>query len=107
MLDEMDDETKELTIDFLFEMQTDEGGLRANTRIPIADLLSSFTGGLTLQDLGGFDEIEVDKFETFVNSLKSPDGGFQAAAWDEAHDVEYTFYGLGCLALIENHKAGT
>ena len=104
MLDRVDDEVKELTIDFLFEMQTDEGGLRANTRIPIADMLSSFTGGLTLQDLGGFDEIEVEPFEKFVNSLQLPSGGFQAAAWDEAHDVEYTFYGLGCLALIENHK---
>ena len=70
----------------------------------IRDRLSSFTGGLTLQDLGGFDEIEVEPFEKFVNSLQLPSGGFQAAAWDEAHDVEYTFYGLGCLALIENHK---
>lgn len=104
MLDKVDEEVKELTIDFLFEMQTDEGGLRANTRIPIADMLSSFTGGLTLQDLGGFDEIEVEPFEKFVNSLQLPSGGFQAAVWDEAHDVEYTFYGLGCLALIENHK---
>lgn len=105
MLDQVTEEVKELTIDFLFEMQTDEGGLRANTRIPIADLLSSFTGGLTLQDLGGFDEIEVDPYAKFVDSLQLPTGGFQAAAWDEAHDVEYTFYGLGCLALIENHRA--
>ncbi len=107
MLDKLDDETKELTIDFLFQMQTDEGGLRANTRIPIADLLSSFTGGLTLQDLGGFDEIEVDSYARFVNSLQLQSGGFQAAAWDEAHDVEYTFYGLGCLALIENYKSNS
>ena len=107
MLDQVNEEVKELTIDFLFEMQTDEGGLRANTRIPIADLLSSFTGGLTLQDLGGFDEIEVDPYAKFVDSLQLPSGGFQAAAWDEAHDVEYTFYGLGCLALIENHRANS
>ena len=107
MLDQVNEEVKELTIDFLFEMQTDEGGLRANTRIPIADLLSSFTGGLTLQDLGGFDEIEVDPYAKFVDSLQLPTGGFQAAAWDEAHDVEYTFYGLGCLALIENHRANS
>ena len=107
MLDKLDDETKELTIDFLFQMQTDEGGLRANTRIPIADLLSSFTGGLTLQDLGGFDEIEVDSYARFVNSLQLQSGGFQAAAWDESTDVEYTFYGLGCLALIENHKSNS
>ena len=105
MLDQIDPETRELTIDFLFDMQTDEGGLRANTRIPIADLLSSFTGGLTLQDLGGFGEIDVPAYQRFVNSLQLENGGFLAAAWDEAHDVEYTFYGLGCLALIENHLA--
>ena len=105
MIDSVPHDTQEETIDFLCEMQTDEGGLRANTRIPIADLLSSFTGGLTLQDIGAFDEIEVDSFQQFVNSLQLSGGGFQAAVWDDAHDVEYTFYGLGCLALIENHRA--
>jgi geranylgeranyl transferase type-2 subunit beta len=49
----LDENTRLDTIDFLAEMQTDEGGVRANTRIPIADLLSTFTGLLTLQDLGG------------------------------------------------------
>jgi geranylgeranyl transferase type-2 subunit beta len=102
ILGEMESETKELTLDFLCEMQTDEGGLRANTRIPIADLLSSFTGGLTLDDLGGFDEIDVEAFRKFVSFMERSEGGFQAAAWDEAHDVEYTFYGLGCLALLAN-----
>lgn len=98
-------EAVETTLDFLVEMQTDEGGLRANTRIPIADLLSSFTGALTLQDLRGFDEMDVEAYRTFVNSMERPEGGFQAAAWDDAHDVEYTFYGLGCLALLANHDS--
>ncbi len=99
-LPEMEHDTKELTLDFLCEMQTDEGGLRANTRIPIADLLSSFTGGLTLLDLDSFDELDVELLRKFVDSLQLPEGGFQAAAWDDAHDVEYSFYGLGCLALL-------
>lgn len=103
ILDALNDDLAELTIDFLLDMQTDEGGLRANTRIPIADLLSSFTGGLTLQDLDAFGELDVDAFQQFVNSLQLDGGGFMAAAWDESHDVEYTFYGLGCLALIANH----
>ena len=96
----MDHDTKELTLDFLCEMQTDEGGLRANTRIPIADLLSSFTGGLTLMDLDSFDELDVPLLNKFVASLQLPEGGFRAAIWDDAHDVEYSFYGLGCLALL-------
>ena len=92
------------TLDFLVDMQTDEGGLRANTRIPIADLLSTFTGGLTLLDLDAFDEIDVDAYRRFVNDMERSEGGFQAAAWDDAHDVEYSFYGLGCLALLENQN---
>jgi geranylgeranyl transferase type-2 subunit beta len=81
-------------------MQTDEGGLRANTRIPIADLLSSLTGVLTLIDLGGLDRIDSLAVREYALSLEVPEGGFRAAAWDDAVDVEYTFYGLSCLALL-------
>lgn len=86
-------------IDFLIDMQTDEGGLRANTRIPIADLLSTFTGILSLQDLGAEKEIDIEAARRFAESLEQPEGGFFGAAWDMACDVEYTFYGLGTLAL--------
>jgi geranylgeranyl transferase type-2 subunit beta len=96
----LDEPRREETIDFLAELQNDEGGLLANSRIPIADLLSSFTGFLTLVDLQARDEIEVDRLRRFVQSVEQPDGGFFAAAWDTAADVEYTFYGLGCLALL-------
>lgn len=101
--EQQDPELVATTLDFLVEMQTEEGGLRANTRIPIADLLSSFTGALTLIDLQAFDEIDVEAYRKFVHAMQREQGGFQAAAWDTAHDVEYSFYGLGCLALLENH----
>lgn len=104
ILDALDSESRESTLDLLVEMQTDEGGLRANTRIPIADLLSTFTGLLTLMDLDGVDEIEVDHLPRFVRSLEGDEGGFHGAAWDPACDVEYSFYGLGCLALLANLK---
>src|SRR5687768_4986579 len=100
ILSQLDENTRLDTIDFLAEMQTDEGGLRANTRIPIADLLSTFTGLLTLQDLGGTSEIDISAVEKFVRSLARDEGGFHGAAWDTAHDVEYSFYGLGCLGLL-------
>ncbi len=100
ILDALDDEVRNGTIDFLAEMQTDEGGLRANTRIPIADLLSSLTGVLTLIDLGGLDRIDSLAVREYALSLEVPEGGFRAAAWDDAVDVEYTFYGLSCLALL-------
>lgn len=96
----LDDVIRDDTIAFLAEMQTDEGGLRANTRIPIADLLSTFTGTLTLLDLGGLDAIDVRAARRYVQSLELPAGGFHGAAWDPACDVEYSFYGLGALALL-------
>lgn len=105
ILDQLTEESKELTIDFLLDMQTDEGGLRANTRIPIADVLSTFTGLLTLDDLGAMHELHLDPLQRYLDSLQLEDGGFFAAVWDEAADVEYTFYGLGCLALLANHLA--
>lgn len=96
----LNDEERGLTIEFLADMQTDEGGLRANTRIPIADLLSTFTGLLTLQDLGGTAEIDLAAVTRFVQAMERAEGGFHAAEWDPAHDVEYSFYGLGCLGLL-------
>lgn len=102
ILDALDEGTRLDTIDFLLDMVTDEGGLRANTRIPIADLLSTFTGLLTLQDLKGTGELPLKNVRLFVTSLARDEGGFHAATWDNAHDVEYSFYGLGCAALLEN-----
>ena len=89
-------------IRFLAEMQSDEGGLRANSRIPIADLLSTFTGLLTLFDLQAPGEVQLPRAERFVNSLQQEQGGFCAAAWDDATDVEYSFYGLASLALLQH-----
>jgi len=87
-------------------MQTEEGGMRANTKMPIADVLSSFTGMLTLADLGALHEIDTDRARKFVLEQQMPTGGLRAAAWDEVADVEYTFYGLGCLALLAKLQPG-
>jgi geranylgeranyl transferase type-2 subunit beta len=107
MLGALDSETRERTIDFLLEACTDEGGFRANTRIPIADLLSTFTALLTLLDLGAAAEIDTTSVLRYVQSLAHAEGGFQGAAWDTAHDVEYSFYGLGCLALLAQLQHGS
>jgi geranylgeranyl transferase type-2 subunit beta len=105
IFDALDDDTRDATLDFLADMQTDEGGLRANTRIPVADLLSTFTGLLTLADLGAAEEINLPAVERFVHSMERGEGGFHGALLDEGTDVEYTFYGLGCLGLLRNLKA--
>jgi geranylgeranyl transferase type-2 subunit beta len=101
ILDALPEEVRQDTIEFLAEMQTDEGGLRANTRIPIADLLSTFTGALTLLDLQAIEQIDIRAALRFAQGLPLEFGGFHAAVWDDADDVEYTFYGLGCLALLQ------
>lgn len=100
ILDSLTDDVRERTLDFLSEMQMDSGGLRANSRIPIADTLSTFTGVLTLLDLQDEDAIEYADALQYVRSLESPEGGFFGAEWDAVCDVEYTFYGLGSLALL-------
>jgi geranylgeranyl transferase type-2 subunit beta len=101
----LDDATRDATLDFVADMQNEEGGLRANTRIPIADVLSTFTGLLTLLDLGGLDEVDLSAVSRYVNDMQQPDGGFRGAAWDDAVDVEYTFYGLGSLALLASTES--
>lgn len=93
------------TADFLVDQQADEGGFTANTRIPLADLLSTCTSLITLADL------EMMGVEThqwlnqsatlaFVRSMEREQGGFAGFAFDTAQDVEYTFYGLASLSLL-------
>lgn len=87
--------------DFLVELRSKhEGGFRANGRVPLADLLSTFTGCWTLQQLQALDRIDTEAALAFVRSVEEPQGGFRGGLWDERSDVEYTFYGLGTLALL-------
>ena len=105
ILDALDQDTIDNTIDFMLDMQSDDGGLCANTRIPFSDLLSTFTGSLTLADLGGYHELNLSSLGQFVHTLQREQGGFMAFHLDPAHDVEYTFYGLGCLALVHGEAS--
>ena len=90
----------ELTIDYLAEMPSMEGGMRANDRIPVADLLSTFTGCWTLAQFGALERINIRQAFEYVKSMECADGGFHGFLLDEDSDVEYTFYGLGSLALL-------
>ncbi len=100
LLDAIDELTRKGAAAFLAGMQNEEGGLRANTRIPVADLLSTFTGLAALADLDGLGAVDLARAGRYVHSLQRPEGGFRGGAWDDAADVEYTFYGLGTLALL-------
>ncbi len=87
--------------DFLKQVRSDEGGFQANTRIPFADGLSTFTSLLVAQDFGLDRSMDLAPIEAFITQqLEFPTGGFRGASWDEQADVEYTFYGLGVLGLL-------
>jgi geranylgeranyl transferase type-2 subunit beta len=94
MLGAVDEATRSGAVRFLAAMQTPAGGLRAHARLPLADLLSTFSGAAALADLGAGDAIDRAAACRFARGLECPAGGFRAAAWDGQADVEYTFYGL-------------
>ena len=97
----LDKELCEDIRDFLKETWSAEGGFQANKRIAFADGLSTFTGLLTVQDLNIRNLASDMMIERFISDeLEFPTGGFRGAAWDDQADVEYSFYGLGCLALL-------
>lgn len=90
----------EAVVAFLAEMPSPEGGFKANGRAPLADLLSTFTGSWTLDQLGARDRVDQTAVRRYTQALERSTGGFRGGVWDEATDVEYTFYGLGCLGLL-------
>lgn len=85
---------------FLLESVGEDGGLRANSRVPLSDLLSTFTGAWTLHQLGCFDRLPLGPLRRFLKETERAEGGYTAGFWDAGHDVEYTFYGLGTRALV-------
>jgi len=85
---------------FLIKVRGEEGGFRANTQIPFCDLLSTFTGLLIARELRFVKLIDGENCFRFVNQLERDEGGFRGAIWDGQADPEYTFYGLGALALL-------
>ncbi len=85
---------------FLAGMPSPEGGLRANARAPLADLLSTFTAAWTLAQLNELGRLDVAEVRRYAEALERPEGGFRGGLWDDGCDVEYTFYGLGVLALL-------
>ena len=101
ILGALDDSTRSGTSRFLAQLvAADEGGIRANDRIPAADLLSTFTGAWTLAELGRLDFLDRRTITRYAESLQGTDGGFRGGSWDAGMDIEYTFYGIGVLGLL-------
>lgn len=100
LVEAMDDPLRAASAKFLAGMQNAEGGLRAHARIPIADLLSTFAGLAALTELNALPVVDTVAARRYAESLALPGGGFRGGAWDDSVDLEYTFYGLGVLALL-------
>jgi geranylgeranyl transferase type-2 subunit beta len=101
LLGALDESTRAATARFLAGMQGAEGGFRANTQVPMADLLSTFTALVALDDLDALGSLDLEGVRRYVASLELPAGGFLAGAWDDQGDVEYNFYGLGTMAMLD------
>lgn len=101
ILDELSEDIALDAGEFLAELQTSEGGFQANTRIPLPDLLSTFTACVTLADMDQMELISQPGAKRYVESMQLTTGGFRGFEFDPADDVEYAFYGLGALALLE------
>jgi geranylgeranyl transferase type-2 subunit beta len=100
LVDALSPEVRQSVADLLADMPSEEGGFRANGRAPLADLLSTFTGLWTLAQLDALNRVDTAAALEFARSLDLPAGGFRGGLWDNSTDVEYTFYGLGVLALL-------
>ena len=76
----MDDDIIDDVQGFLTDVVSTEGGFQANTRIPFADGLSTFTGLLTCQDVGRPDLLPPNRIVAWLeNQIELPDGGFRGA----------------------------
>ncbi len=85
---------------FLAAMQTGDGGLMAHAQAGKGDLLSTFTGLLTLWSLERFDLIDVAAVARFLRRVADPKGGFRASCDDSESDAEYTWYGIATMSLL-------
>jgi geranylgeranyl transferase type-2 subunit beta len=99
----LEDEISQGAADFLLDLQTDEGGFQANTRMPLPDVLSTFTSCVTLWQVNSLDQGNPKQVRKYGMSMLRESGGFAGFELDPTEDIEYTFYGLGLLSLLASY----
>ena len=100
MYDQFDRQDADSMSDFISRMQSPQGGLLAQPSAPEADLLSTFTGILSMFGLNALDRLDLPGVTRFAGHLAHPRGGFRACLSDDEPDIEYTYYGLAALAVL-------
>ncbi len=99
-LGELDERTGSRASVFVLAMQRPDGGFAAHAKAPISDLMTTFTALVTLGDTGALRRARLGDAGRFTRALIAPHGGFLAACGDDEPDVEYSYYGVGALALL-------
>ena len=92
----------EVAVRFLAAMQAQDGGLRAHADAACGDLLSAFTGFLTLLQLGVPQAVDLRALGRFLRTTARHGGGFGATVEDYAADVEYTYYGTALVSVLRS-----
>jgi geranylgeranyl transferase type-2 subunit beta len=87
-------------IRFLANLQSPDGGLKAHAAIETGDLLSTFTGSLTLAGFDALDSLNTSRLAEFLKCTAAPQGGFAACIGDDSPDVEYTYYGIATYSIL-------
>ncbi len=101
LLDRLDEDAAAAAVGFFRSVHTPGGGFLAHTRAPVADLLSTFTALVALENLDCLSQFDTEATRRFVLQLEDTRGGFRGGAWDDQPDVEYTYYALGSLTMLQ------
>ncbi len=92
------------TIQFLLQRNSPTGGFSAHSGLAMGDLLSTFSAVITLLDLQQWQNTDVMNLNTldeFRRSCQWGDG-YKGGPFDDAADVEYTFYGLALDSILQS-----
>jgi len=95
----------ERAFEFFVSLQGEDGGFRTHASAPCSDLLSTFTVLSVLSTADRLAAISIADTARYVRALALPAGGFRPSLLDSDTDVEYTYYGLGALAILARHAA--
>ncbi|HPA19927.1 MAG TPA: prenyltransferase/squalene oxidase repeat-containing protein [Verrucomicrobiae bacterium] len=90
---------------FLVGLQGPDGGIRAHMDAPGADLLSTFTALTCLAGVRALNVVRLASVGRFILDLRTQ-GGFCGSMADPECDIEYTYYGIGGLCLLQAHLNG-
>jgi geranylgeranyl transferase type-2 subunit beta len=104
MHDAMTEETSVEIVRFLASVQSSDGGVKAHASIENGDLLSTFTGVLTLAGFDALSSIDTAALAQFLRRTAAPQGGFLACDGDETPDVEYAYYGIATYSLLNSFQ---